>query len=224
MPSAIVGHVWLAREDCERVLEGHSRYPLVRGVRSKPRTALRPDGTEKGAPWTMQDPAWRRGFAMLQRLGMSYDLRVPYWHLAEAAEIASLFPETPMVLNHTGFPWDRSEAGVAEWRDAMRIIAEASQVWLKVSELGLKDRPWDLEENRRVVLDAIEIFGIERCMFASNFPVAGLRASYGTIVTGMMDILEEFSEDDRDRFFRRNAATFYRLDLAGGADEGGEKA
>ncbi len=194
----------------------------MRGVRSKPKTALSPERIERGAPGTMQDPAWRRGFAMLQRFGMSYDLRVPYWHLGEAAEIASLFPETPMVLNHTGFPWDRSEAGLARWREAMRIIAQAPQVWLKVSEFGLEDRPWDLEENRRVVLDAIEIFGIERCMFASNFPVAGLRASYRTIVTGMMDILGGLSPDDRDRFFRRNAAAFYRLDLTAGADDGGD--
>ena len=90
-------------------------------------------------------------------------------------------------------------------------------MWLKVSEFGLKDRPWDLEENRRVVLDAIEIFGIERCMFASNFPVAGLRASYRTIVEGMMDILKGFSADEQDSFFCRNAASFYRLDLGQGA-------
>ena len=217
MPNAIVGHVWLARDDCERVLEGHAQFPMFRGVRSKPRTALARDKIEKNAPWTMQDPAWRRGFAMLQRFGMTYDLRVPYWHLEEAAEIASLFPETPMVLNHTGFPWDRSEAGLAAWRKAMRVIAQAPQVWLKVSEFGLKEKPWDLEENRRVVLDAIEIFGIERCMFASNFPVAGLRASYRTIVEGMMDILKGFSADEQDSFFCRNAASFYRLALGQGA-------
>lgn len=215
MPNAVVGHAWLAREDCETVLAGHAAFPLTRGIRSKPVTAPSPDRIERGAPWTMQDPKWRAGFALLQRYGLTYDLRVPYWHLGEAAEIAELFPETPMVLNHTGFPWDRSEAGLKGWRKAMRVIAQAPQVWLKISELGLRDQPWELESNRRVVLEAIEIFGIDRCMFASNLPVCTLRASFATIVEGIKAIVADFPRDDQEKLFSRNAARFYRLDLPG---------
>lgn len=213
MPNAVVGHAWLAREDCETVLAGHAALPLTRGIRSKPVTAARPDRIERGAPWTMQDPKWRAGFALLQRYGLTYDLRVPYWHLAEAAEIAELYPETPMVLNHTGFPWDRSEAGLKGWRESMRIIAQAPQVWLKISELGLRDQPWELESNRRVVLEAIDIFGIDRCMFASNLPVCALRASFTTVVEGIKSIVADFPRDEQEKLFSRNAAHFYRLDL-----------
>src|SRR5690606_15174217 len=200
-------------EDCETVLAGHPPYPLTRGIRSKPVTALSPDRIERGAPWTMQDPKWRAGFALLQRYNLTYDLRVPYWHLPEAAEIAELFPETPMVLNHTGFPWDRSEEGLQGWREAMRIIAQAPQVWLKISELGLRDQPWELESNRRVVLEAIEIFGIDRCMFASNLPVCTLRADFATIVEGIKTIVADFPREDREKLFSRNAARFYRIDI-----------
>lgn len=213
MPNAVVGHAWLAREDCETVLAGHAALPLTRGIRSKPVTAASPDRIERGAPWTMQDPKWRAGFALLQRYGLTYDLRVPYWHLAEAAEIAELFPETPMVLNHTGFPWDRSEAGLKGWRESMRIIAQAPQVWLKISELGLRDQPWELESNRRVVLEAIDIFGIDRCMFASNLPVCALRARFTTVVEGIKSIVADFPRDEQEKLFSRNAAHFYRLDL-----------
>lgn len=213
MPNAVVGHAWLAREDCETVLAGHAALPLTRGIRSKPVTAASPDRIERGAPWTMQDPKWRAGFALLQRYGLTYDLRVPYWHLAEAAEIAELYPETPMVLNHTGFPWDRSEAGLKGWRESMRIIAQAPQVWLKISELGLRDQPWELESNRRVVLEAIDIFGIDRCMFASNLPVCALRASFTTVVEGIKSIVADFPRDEQEKLFSRNAAHFYRLDL-----------
>jgi predicted TIM-barrel fold metal-dependent hydrolase len=213
MPNAVVGHAWLANDNCEEVLAGHAAFPLMRGIRSKPVTALRPDLVEPGRPGTMQDPKWLAGFALLQKYGLTYDLRVPFWHLHEAAEVAARFPETPMVLNHTGFPWDRSEEGLAAWRKEMRIIAQAPQVSLKISELGLRDAPWTLESNRRVVLDAIEIFGIERCMFASNLPVAGLRASFTTIVEGIRQIVSGFSEDEQHGLFSRNAARFYRLDL-----------
>ena len=64
----------------------------------------------------MQDDKWRRGFALLEKYGLSWDLRVPYWHLAEAAAVARQFTNVQIVLNHTGFPWDRSEEGLAASR------------------------------------------------------------------------------------------------------------
>jgi predicted TIM-barrel fold metal-dependent hydrolase len=74
-----------------------------------------------------------------------------------------------------------------------------------------QDQPWDYESNRRIVLDAISIFGIERCMFATNFPVAGLRVGYDELVTAVRRMLDGFSEQDRERFFITNAMAFYRL-------------
>ena len=168
-----------------------------------------------GAPGTMQDPRWLEGFARLQRHGLSWDLRVPFWHLPEAARVAQDFPQVPIVLNHTGFPWDRSEAGLAAWRQAMETIARQPNVHLKVSEFGLKDQPWDYASNRRIVLDAIAIFGIERCMFASNFPVAGLRIGYDELVRSVARMLDGFSEVERHAFFVGNASRFYRLMLDG---------
>lgn len=95
----------------------------------------------------------------------------------------------------------------------MKAIAVLPNVMLKVSELGLKDAAWTVEGNRGVVLEAVEIFGVERCMWASNFPVAGLRIGYKAQLEGMLEILKDLSMDERDRFFRRNAANFYRIDI-----------
>lgn len=162
----------------------------------------------------MQDDKWLRGFAYLEKYGLSWDLRVPYWHLAEAAEVARQFPRTQIVLNHTGFPWDRSEEGLAAWRRGMEAVAGEPNVHVKVSEFGLKDSAWDYDSNRRVVREAIEIFGMERCIFASNFPVAGLRIDYDMLVRSLDRMLAGYSQRDRDRFFWKNAASFYRLAVA----------
>ena len=121
------------------------------------------------------------------------------------------FPRTPIILNHTGFPWDRSEEGLAAWRRAMAVLAREPNVHVKVSEFGLKDRAWDYEENRRIALDAIAIFGIERSVFATNFPVAGLRIGFGPLVAALSRMLDDRSPEERERFFWRNAAAFYRL-------------
>lgn len=210
-PGAIVAHAWFDTPDAEEIIAAQAAFPLVRGIRSKPVTAPAPDRITPGAPGTMQDDRWLRGFALLQKYGLSWDLRVPFWHLQEAAVVARAFPDTPIVLNHTGFPWDRSEAGLAAWRRQMAVLAREPNVHVKVSEFGLKDQPWEYQANRRVVLDAIAIFGIERAMFATNFPVAGLRIGYGALVAALSNMLADLSPDQRARFFWKNAETFYRL-------------
>jgi predicted TIM-barrel fold metal-dependent hydrolase len=210
-PGAIVAHAWFDTDNAEEVIAAQATFPLVRGIRSKPVTAPSPDRIEPGAPGTMQDERWLRGFELLQKYKLSWDLRVPFWHLEEAAAVARAFPNTPIVLNHTGFPWDRSEEGLRAWRRAMEILAREPNVHLKVSEFGLKYRAWEYPSNLRVVLDALAIFGIERAMFASNFPVAGLRIGYGALVAAISQMLADRSTEERDRFFWKNALTFYRL-------------
>ncbi len=118
-PGAIVAHAWFHTDDAEEILAAQSQFPLVRGIRSKPVTSLRPHSATPGAPGTMQDDKWLHGFALLQKYRLSWDLRVPYWHLVEAADVARQFPRVPIVLNHTGFPWDRSEEGLTAWRRGM---------------------------------------------------------------------------------------------------------
>lgn len=213
-PSAIVAHAWFHTDNSDEILARQAAFPLVKGIRSKPVTALKPDAMPSKLPGSMQDPKWLEGFARLEKYQLSWDLRVPYWHLAEAAEVAAMFPQIPIVLNHTGFPWDRSAEGLAAWRKAMETIAKCPNVWLKVSEFGLKDKPWIYEDNKAIVLEALSIFGIDRCMFASNFPVASLRIDYNTLVTSMAHMISGFTPKEQNDFFVNNAAKFYRLSIA----------
>jgi predicted TIM-barrel fold metal-dependent hydrolase len=211
-PNAIVAHAWFHTDNAEEIVAAQASFPLVRGIRSKPVTSLSPDKKTPGAPGTMQDERWLRGFALLEKYGLSWDLRVPFWHLDEAALVAHNFPRVPIILNHTGFPWDRSEEGLAAWRKSMETIARERNVHVKISEFGLKDRPWDYASNERVVRDAIAIFGVERCVFATNFPVAGLRIGYDELVRSVKRICSFLSEADQERLFWRNSVSFYRLD------------
>ena len=212
-PNAIVGHAWFDREDTEEILAKQAAIPLVRGIRSKPVTAPSRDAMTPGAPGTMQDTNWLKGLALLEKYDLSWDLRVPAWHLEEAAEVARAFPRIRINLNHTGFPWDRSPDGLEMWRRGMRALAACPNVMTKLSCLCLLDGPWRLEDNRPIVLETIGIFGIDRCMFASNFPVDRLRASYDTIYDSFKTMVVDFPRDDQEKLFSKNAAAFYRIDL-----------
>jgi predicted TIM-barrel fold metal-dependent hydrolase len=95
----------------------------------------------------------------------------------------------------------------------MKAIAACPNVCVKLSELGLKDAPWTVDSNRRAVLDTIDIFGIERCMWASNFPVAGLKVSYKDQLDGMREIMSGLSDGNLRKIFFKNAIDFYNIHL-----------
>lgn len=213
LPNAVVAHAWFDQPDTEECLLSHLRYPLVRGIRSKPVTSATPEQSVAGQPGSMQDEAWLRGFSLLEKYGLSWDMRVPAWHLPEAAQVAAMFPQVPMVLNHHGFAWDRSEEGLQRWRGWMETLARQPNVHVKLSEFGLRDQPWDQQANARIVRDTLAIFGWQRCMFASNFPVAGLRIAFQPLVEAVWRMLDGLTADQQQAVMSGNALRFYRIDL-----------
>ena len=208
LPSVAVAQAWLDREDCVRVLEGHAARPFVRSVRHKPRANR---DARDGTPGGMSDGRWRAGFARLAGLGLRFDLQTPWWHLGEAARLAADFPDTAIILNHTGLPADRSPEGLAGWRAAMARLAEAPNVSVKISGLGQPDRAWTAEANRAIVLTTIDLFGAGRCMFASNFPVDSLCGSFDSIFSGFEAIVSDFSEAEQEALFGGNARRIYDI-------------
>ncbi|KKB12165.1 thioesterase [Devosia geojensis] len=215
LPNVMVAQAWLDRDDAPEVLAAHGQASFVRGIRHKPAAASSPDAVERGASGSMGDPNWRRGYGLLARNGLSFDLQTPWWHLAEAADLAQACPETQIILNHTGLPADRSLEGLAGWREAMRLLADNSNAAVKISGLGQRGKPWTADSNRGIVRDTIEIFGIGRCMFASNFPVDSLVGSYHTIFSGFAEIVADLPVEERDQLFWQNAARIYRVEMEG---------
>jgi predicted TIM-barrel fold metal-dependent hydrolase len=209
LPSVAVAQAWLDRADAAVVLERHAALPFVRGVRHKPRAHRAPGAAEPGG---MADAAWRAGFARLASLRLHFELQTPWWHLHEAARLATDFEQTTIVLNHTGLPADRSAAGLDAWRRAMAHLAPCPNVAVKISGLGVPGQAWTAEANREIVLTTIELFGARRCMFASNFPVDGLCGSFADIFGGFDAITRGFSEAERNALFRDNALRIYRID------------
>ncbi len=210
-PHAHVAQAWLDADNVAEVLEAQARIPLVRSVRHKPSAAASPDQVVKGAPGSMGDPKWRAGYEMLETYGLHFDLQTPWWHLAEAAELLNDFPNILMILNHTGLPSDRSTSGLSGWRSAMKILALSPNVVVKVSGLGLPGKRWDIKDNGPIIRETIDIFGIERCMFASNFPVDGLVVDLDSLISGYKQALAPLSLEDQRKFFHDNAARVYRL-------------
>jgi predicted TIM-barrel fold metal-dependent hydrolase len=208
-PTVAVAGAFLDRADAAAVLEQQAAFDFVRGIRHKPRANRAPG---EGMPGGMTDSKWRAGFAALARNRLRFDLQTPWWHLGEAAELARDFPATQIVLNHTGLPADRSAEGIAGWRAAMATLARCPNVAVKISGIGVPGQPWTVEGNRAIVLTTIELFGAERCMFASNFPVDGLCATFDSIFSGFRTIVRDFPADEQRKLFHDNARRIYGID------------
>jgi len=215
LPTVAVCHVPLHEPRAEELLEQQASFSFVRGVRHKPTSAISPDRVEEGAPASMSDPDWRRGYQRLASHGFSFDLQTPWWHLHEAVRLNRDFPETQIILNHTGLPAAGGEADLSGWVRAMREFAAAPNVAVKISGLGDQGRAWDLNRNRHIILQTIDLFGEDRCMFASNFPVDSLVADFRTIYSGFMEATQVLGARAQQKLFRDNARRIYRIDLEG---------
>ena len=163
LPNAIVGQAWLNRDDAATIIAQQAAFPLVRSIRHKPGGPASPN--EVGRTRTlMSDDTWRCGFALLERHGLHFDLQTPWWNLDEAITLARDFPRMLIILNHAGLPADRSPERLAGWRVAMARLAEEPNVRVKISGIGLRNRPWGVDDNCWIVA----MFGASRAMFASN--------------------------------------------------------
>ncbi|OLU24725.1 amidohydrolase [Pseudomonas sp. PA27(2017)] len=208
-PNAVVAQAWLDAPDAAALLAAQARFERVRSVRHKPGGPASPD--EVGRSRTlMSDDAWRCGYAELARHGLHFDLQTPWWNLPEAIALAGDFPGIQLILNHAGLPSDRSEQGLAGWHAAMAKLAECANVAVKVSGIGLPGRRWCVEDNAWIVGETIAMFGAERVMFASNFPVDSLCGSFDDIYGGFKRIVADLPRHQQQLLFHDNARRLYR--------------
>lgn len=208
-PNAVVAQAWLDAADAAELLTAQAAFERVRSVRHKPGGPARPDEVGQYRS-LMSDERWRRGYAELARHGLHFDLQTPWWNLAEAVELARDFPDTLLILNHAGLPSDRGEQGLAGWHAAMAHFADCANVAVKISGIGQADRPWRAEDNAWIVGETIAMFGSERTMFASNFPVDGLCGSFDDIYGGFKRIVADLPRERQEQLFYHNARRIYR--------------
>lgn len=211
MPQGIVAYADLSAPDVAALLAAHAEHPNVRGIRQTLNVHADRYYDYVGRHF-MREPPWRRGFALLREFGLSFDLQIYPGQMPEAAEVARAHPDTPFIINHTGMFVDRgSVAGWRAWREGMRLLAACPNVHVKISGMGMIDHHWTVESLRPYALETIDAFGIERAMFASNFPVDRLYGDYAALWSAYAQIIADATADERDALFRSNAERIYRI-------------
>lgn len=211
-PHAIVAFADLSAGDAGETVAAQAAHARVRGIRQVLNRHRDPKLNRASRDY-LADPAWRRNYALLARHGLSFDAQVYHHQMAELADLARAHPQTTVILDHCGMPVERDGDAVEGWRRGMRRLASCPNVFVKLSGFGMFDLNWTDESIRPVVREAIDLFGPERCMFGSNFPVDRLMADYGRLWNAYRGAVEDLPASDRHSLFAGTAARAYRLDL-----------
>ena len=162
------------------MLEAHAAFANTRGIRQI--LNRHPDpGVNFVDRDYMREERWQQGFGRLRAHGLSFDMQLYAPQMADGAATARRHPDTQIIINHTGMPLDRDPEGLAAWRSGMRALAACPNVAVKISGLGMVDHHWTVKSIRPFVLETIDMFGTDRCLFASNFPVDRLFSDYAAL-------------------------------------------
>ena len=148
----------------------------------------------------------------LRRVDLSFDLQAPPSMMSAAARLAKDFPGTQIALTHLGLPLDRSVAGLRAWDRGMEQLAECANVSVKISGLPMCDWNWTPASLRPLVRRTLQLFGAERCMIGSNFPVDSLHASsYAALIAAYRGCLSDLSEREVHSVMHGTAERVYRI-------------
>jgi len=210
-PHAIVGHADLLAEDVRPALDRLARYPLMRGIRMQLHWHENAQYRFAASPDLTNDPTFRRNFSALADYGFSFDLQVFSGQMAGAARLAADFPATTLILQHAGMPENLSKRGREEWRGGMELLAARPNVVAKLSGLGTFIHRNDPAHIAAIVRETVALFGPNRCLYGSNFPIEKLWTRYDALLDAYRAALAADPEEQKRAMLHDNAARVYRL-------------
>lgn len=203
IPSAIVGYADLRHNDVAHTLDRHLSSALFRGIRQ----IVTPS---PHYPDLLKDPHWQRGLERLAERSLSFELLVHPSQLEQASKVFAEHPDNKLILGHLGLPGLATDLN--EWKDhLLEFQRRVPWAYLKLSALAAASPEWDRIRIYEILSTALEIFGPEKTMFGSDFPVDGTTISYQEHLDLIQSFLQPFSALERNQILRENAATFYEL-------------
>ncbi len=211
-PMGFVGYADLMAGDARPALDALAAFPLTRGIRMQLHWHREPLYRYAARPDLMNDETFRKNLALLADYGWSFDLQVFQSQMTDAALLAADFPAQTFILQHCGMPHEQTPQGHAEWRAGMEQLAAQPNIVVKFSGLGTFINRNDPAHIAAVTRETVELFGPDRCLYGSNFPIEKLWTTYGPLIDAFRAALGGWSEADQKKMFHDTAARVCRLE------------
>lgn len=210
-PTAIVGWADLTRDDARETFAAQAKFPRLRGIRMQLHWHDNPQYRFAPSAGQINDPTIAANIARLAEFGWSFDLQVFASQMADAARLAAKTPAVTFVLQHCGMPEDLSAPGLSAWREGMKRLAGEPNVVTKLSALGTFVHRLDEALIADVVGETHALFGADRCLFGSNFPIEKLWTTYPALVAAYRRVLAAYPEAEQRAMLGGTARRVYRL-------------
>ena len=210
-PHAIVGYADMGVADARPALDRLARSPRMRGVRQQFHWHEQPLYRFASNPDMCRAPNVQRNVTRLADYGWSFDLQVFTAQMQGAAELARACPQVTFILQHAGMLEDLSEAGRADWRRNLAVLANEPNVVAKLSGFGTFIHRNDVAHIKTLIADTVELFGADRCMFGSNFPIEKIWTDYASLIDGHIQGASSLTMAEQQAIFYKTASRVYRL-------------
>ncbi len=211
-PHAIVGYLDFTRGDVRPALEKVKDSLRLRGFRQQYHWHENPLYRFAPGPHQFGTDTVHRNIAQLADYGWSFDLQVFAPQMQDAAALTKACPDVTFVLQHAGMLEDTTMAGWAAWREGMKRLADCDNVVTKLSAFGTFIHRNDPDFIAEVVGETVGLFGANRCLFGSNFPIEKLWTSYGDLISAFKKATAGLPKGQQKAIFNDTAARVYRLD------------
>jgi predicted TIM-barrel fold metal-dependent hydrolase len=210
-PQALVAWADLTVPDVRPALDRLSRCPRLRGIRQQFHWHENPIYRFAAHADLCRDPNVQRNAAHIGARGLVFELQVFAPQMAGAADLARACPGTTFVLQHAGMLEDTTDAGRAAWRAALALLAACPNVVAKLSGFGTFLHRCDPAHIAWLTTETVALFGADRCLWGSNFPIEKLWTGYATLLDAHRQAAGGLSAAEQDAIFHDTASRVYRL-------------
>jgi L-fuconolactonase len=200
----IVGWVDLQSDNIEARLAYYQKFSLIKGFRHVIHDEANID--------FMLCPAFLKGISLLKKYGYTYDILIFPEHLPNTLKLVAAFPNQPFVIDHIAKPLIK-EGTVEPWQKSLKAVAQYKNVSCKISGMVTEAnwKNWKQADFTPYMDTIIELFGIDRIMYGSDWPVCTLSATYEAQFRIVKDYFSTFTKTEQAHFFGGNAVRFYNL-------------
>ncbi|MEL6337276.1 MAG: amidohydrolase family protein [Pseudomonadota bacterium] len=210
-PQALVAYADMTDPEVALDLDRLAALPLVRGIRQQFHWHEAPEYRFAPHDELCRDATVQRNVAHLADYGFAFDLQVFAPQMAGATELAQACPRTTLVLQHAGMLEDASETGRTAWRGALTALAAEPNVMAKLSGFGTFLHRCDPEHIAWLTRETLALFGPERCLWGSNFPIEKLWTDYRTLLAAHRSAAADLPPQAQAAIFNDTACRVYRL-------------
>jgi predicted TIM-barrel fold metal-dependent hydrolase len=157
------------------------------------------------------NPNYEEALKWMAKKQIVFDLDCEWMNMPEARKLAERHPDLPIVLEHIGFPRERTDAYFQNWKKAIDGLASAGNVTMKISGVAMTDPFFTKESLKRWVESCLDAFGPDRCVIGSNWPVDRLYSSIDPILGYYRDFISKLSVSEQEKILNKNASKLYKF-------------